>query len=335
MFYYKTAYSSIKNDCPIMPLPLLLITVATSVVLYYYTYRECFRNIPTIIFYSIASFGIFSGITYYPIYSTTVIQLLCTSSIITLLYTITTRIVIQDKLLIFDFSDMLSLFNVAIQLFSYGLFFLATAAIILSITLDGFSIKSHKYYVKTNSNETVSSQTTQNNMETLLLLQDEEWIKLNDGEKLQVMQTVTNIECNFLKISDNIIVEARDLEPAINSFYDYKNNKIILDTKHLSVAAPTFVLKSVCHEIRHAWQNKLIDLYDMSDGKLYHSLLSDYDIVQFKEDFSDNNPTSNDDIISYSQYSEHEAENYAENAVKDYKYRICSYMVNHNYDFEL
>ena len=50
--------------------------------------------------------------------------------------------------------------------------------------------------VKSTNADTLEEQTIANNMETLLLLQDEEWEKLNIEEKLDVMQTVANIEAS-------------------------------------------------------------------------------------------------------------------------------------------
>ena len=87
--------------------------------------------------------------------------------------------------------------------------------------------------IKSTNADTLEEQTIANNMETLLFLQEEEWKKLNIEEKLDIMQTVANIEASYLGLPNELNVAVGNFEETKLGVYQDEIHTIYINLSHL------------------------------------------------------------------------------------------------------
>ncbi len=105
------------------------------------------------------------------------------------------------------------------------------------------------------------------NMDTFLLLQDEEWKKL-DGDyqkKLDILQTVVNCEGRYLSFNRPINVVAEYLGSSTWAYYSDNDGRIVVNERILDRPSED-VLKSVLHECYHCAQHQYVEIYKSLDG---------------------------------------------------------------------
>lgn len=113
-----------------------------------------------------------------------------------------------------------------------------------------------------------SAQTISNNIDTILLLREDEWSTLLVQEKLNTLQTVANIEAHYLGLPNELHVGADNLGEGTLACYNDNTYTISIDLEHLENASVYDVLDSCCHEAYHSFQHRLVDAYNMSDDSL-------------------------------------------------------------------
>ena len=74
----------------------------------------------------------------------------------------------------------------------------------------------------------VEEQTIANNMETLLLLREDTWKTLSAEEKINVLQTVANIEQRYLGLPNELNVGASNLREGLAGYYSDSTHEIIV-----------------------------------------------------------------------------------------------------------
>ena len=104
----------------------------------------------------------------------------------------------------------------------------------------------------------LSEQTIANNMDTILLLQEDEWEKLSAQERLDVLQTVANIEQRYLGLPNELNVGVANLDADILEYYTDKTHEIIVSADSLLYDSPWEVLDTICHEAYHSYQYRLV-----------------------------------------------------------------------------
>lgn len=173
-----------------------------------------------------------------------------------------------------------------------------------------------------------SDQTMENSMDTLLLLQESEWKDLPVDERLDVLQTVVNIEKNNLGMSTDLNLRAASLKQGLSGYYSDSRQEIVVNLETLKDAAAQEMLEVVCHEVRHGYQHRLVDAFRsvddaykelsvFSDAKVYEEELSNY---------IDGNGGKDEMWDYYQQDVERDARNYAESCVEKYFVRINVYI---------
>lgn len=179
--------------------------------------------------------------------------------------------------------------------------------------------------VKLTDTNTLQEQTIANNMEMLLLLQDEKWSELNVQDKLDVMQTVANIESHYLGLPNELNVSVINFqENKLGSYVD-RIHTIYISLPHLETASAREVLDTCCHEAFHAYQHRLIDAYNSTDEKVKNLRIYNKTVVYLEE--FDNYIFGEQDFHGYyGQLCETDARNYAKDAVKDYYDKIYKYL---------
>lgn len=169
------------------------------------------------------------------------------------------------------------------------------------------------------------SQTIDNNMDTIVLLQDYIWEELTLQERLEVLQVVANIEQTSLGLPHELNVITTNCDEFVTGRYHDAKHEIIISIDCLLQAESQDVVGTVCHEARHAAQRRIIDAYDDVRVEL-KSLEMFQEAAIFKEEFA--NPVDSAEDISgyFHQKTEIDAYAYSDRAKKVYFERINEYV---------
>ncbi|MBE6995353.1 MAG: hypothetical protein E7429_01270 [Ruminococcaceae bacterium] len=166
-------------------------------------------------------------------------------------------------------------------------------------------------------------ETIAKNIDVVLLLQEEEWAHLDAAKRLDVMKTIADIEANYLGIPE-VTVCTGELEEFILGHYTDGTRTITLNSDALASADAHTMLTTICHECYHAYQHRLVDLYNELDPE-NKDLLLFYEAAQYRNEFA-NYIDGFDDYYAYrSQWCEADSTEYAEDSVIDYYRRIDQY----------
>ncbi len=166
-------------------------------------------------------------------------------------------------------------------------------------------------------------QTIEDNMDIVLLLQPDEWEGLEVREKLNVMQTIANIEARYLGLSNELNVGADELEGITLAQYNDATYTISIDLEHLENSPAGEVLDSCCHEAYHSYQHRLVEDYSAADTK---DLFQYQDAAVYAQEFGQYIDGDDDPMAYYTQKCETDAREYAETAVLRYYTRISEYL---------
>lgn len=163
--------------------------------------------------------------------------------------------------------------------------------------------------------------TVENNIETIRLLWEEEWKKLNPQQKMDVLGVVLNIEIRYLGLNHEVYLKGNVLDGETSAHYNHKDHEIVMDIGQLKTADAADVLDSLCHECYHAYQYQVIALYEETPEKYRNMLLFQY-VGNYIEETSNYKDGNKDMAEYYYQTMEIQARQYAKCAVADYYDRI-------------
>lgn len=172
--------------------------------------------------------------------------------------------------------------------------------------------------------QNIEEQTIENNMETLVALYDGSWSALTAREKLNVLQTVANIEQRYLGLPHELNVEVEDQDGNTAGTYNDETHEILISTKCLLYDSPWELVNTICHEAYHAYQHRLVDLWNHADEdsrglKIFRRVRS------YAEEFQNYVGTEDDFYTYYIQRCESDARDYADDAERDYYWKIRDY----------
>lgn len=158
-------------------------------------------------------------------------------------------------------------------------------------------------------------------MEELRQLEAERWAELTLEERLNVLQTVANIERTYLGVPHELFVGAGMLDEGTVGCYNPVTNQIALSLDHLAEDDVEEVLDTVLHECYHAYQRSLVELYGQSPER-YRDLQIFSAAQDYAEEMADYQDGT-DFSAYYSQRCEQDARRYAEAGVQDYYERLA------------
>lgn len=180
--------------------------------------------------------------------------------------------------------------------------------------------------------EEVEEQTINNNIDSVLMLQDsvlmlqeELWVDLSVPERLNILQTVANIERRYLGIPHELNVGVANLGEYTLGCYDDRKHQIIVSLDSLINDPAEEVLNTVCHESYHAYQHCIVSVLENADEESKKLRLF-RDARNYAEEFCDYMSGGNGFYDYYYQECEMDAREYAEEAVFDYYKRIGEYL---------
>ncbi len=183
----------------------------------------------------------------------------------------------------------------------------------------------------TTENQTLSAstegETIAKNIDTVLLLQEEYWTELTVDERLSVLRTIADIETNYLGIPEvDLCTEV--LEENVLGHYVDETRTVTINLSYLATEPAREMLSTLCHEVYHSYQHRLVEFYDTLTAE-EKELLIFYEASRYKDEFA-NYIDGNEDLEGYlAQYCERDSDNYAEEAILDYYHQIYAYNVQH------
>lgn len=183
--------------------------------------------------------------------------------------------------------------------------------------------------VPPSTNESTNEQTITNNIDTVLLLQDELWDTLSANQKLDVLQTIANIERRYLGIPSELWVGVAELKEGTAANYNDSTHGIMINMDSLLNDSSWELLDSVCHEAYHAYEHRLCDVYESlreEDKQLRIFRQSGI----YSNEFCNYENGEKDFYKYYNQKCEEDARSYAEDAVNDYYSRIEKYLLEND-----
>lgn len=155
-----------------------------------------------------------------------------------------------------------------------------------------------------------TDQTIAVNEECLLLLEESRWRALSVRQRLDVMQTVANVECGELGLPGALTVGADDLGQGVYGCYDDQSRRILLDLDMLREEPSCQALITVCHEAFHSYQHRMIDVYDQV-GQESRTLQFLRDAGTYRMEFGDYQDGEEDFEAYEAQACETDARSYA------------------------
>lgn len=165
------------------------------------------------------------------------------------------------------------------------------------------------------------THTFASNLETLCLLRDEAWVKLSLEERLGVLQTIANIEQNYLGLSHELNVGAKTLDEGVLGCYYESEHLVLISIDCLLNESSYKCVEVTCHECRHAYQYCLTCAFESLDTK-YKTLLLFSSVRSYKTEFN-NYIDGKDDLHGYlSQKCENDAYLYGLMSADEYFQRI-------------
>lgn len=170
--------------------------------------------------------------------------------------------------------------------------------------------------------------TMEANMSTVLKLQPAEWEDLNTRERIDVLQTVCNVETHYLGLNDPVTVQGDNLSPYTLGAYSDAQKLIRINLNHVENDPVEEVLSTLLHEIHHSYEHRLADVFDNISPE-YRDLRLFKDATHYSQEVDDYiNPR--EDYYGYmTQRLEMDSEKYAELGVQEYYARIETWIEEH------
>ena len=169
-----------------------------------------------------------------------------------------------------------------------------------------------------------------NNMDKALLLQEEEWDKLDNDEKMDVLKCIARVEERYLGLTDHVNVIAEEMEnDTTRGYYSHSDLKVAISSDYLEVCRAKDAVEVLCHEMFHAAQHSFVRICkDMNEEDRYLYFLRDAYIYEDEfRNYKGSNIYGHTEY--YSQKCEEDAREYAKESVIDIYDRIFEY-IEHN-----
>lgn len=157
----------------------------------------------------------------------------------------------------------------------------------------------------------------ESNMDVVIKLKSDIWEGLSTKKRIDVLQTVCNIETHYLGLYDSVTVQGDNLSPYTLGSYVDNLRLIRINLDHIENDPVEEVLSTLLHEVHHSYEHRLADVYN-SVSTEYRDLrlLRDASHYSHEVDYYIN---PREDYYGYmSQYLEMDSEKYAEFGVQEY-----------------
>lgn len=163
------------------------------------------------------------------------------------------------------------------------------------------------------------------NIEVIADIEPSRWTELNIQEKLNVCQKIVNCEARYCGLSHEISVGTDDLSYGTLAYYSDSTHQVVIDMSHLENSYSYDVLKTLVHEVHHAYQHEQVELYQKLDED-ERNLLMFYDASVYMEEFADYEDGNENFYAYYTQLAEIHAREAGETESLEYIEAINEYL---------
>lgn len=174
-------------------------------------------------------------------------------------------------------------------------------------------------------NDIRDEDTMEANKAAVLKLWPSEWENLSTHERIDVLQTVCNIETHYLGLSDPISVQGDKLSPYTLGVYSDTQKVILINLDHIENNHVEDVLSTLLHEIHHCYEWRLAEACDTIPSE-YRDLRLFKDAAHYSQEINHYTDPRKDYWEYMSQHLEMDCETYAELGVGEYYTRIEKWM---------
>ena len=148
-----------------------------------------------------------------------------------------------------------------------------------------------------------------------------EWENLSTHERIDVLQTICNIETHYLGLRDPVSVLGDNLSPTTLGAYSDSQKVILINLDHIENDNVEDVLSTLLHEIHHSYEHRLAEVFANVPSE-YQDLRLFKDADHYSQE-ADHYINPRKDYCEYmSQHLEIDCETYAELGVIEYYTRI-------------
>lgn len=162
-------------------------------------------------------------------------------------------------------------------------------------------------------------------MPTLVQLEEDTWQTLTLQQKLDVLQTVIDLEQSSLGLPYALTARVAQVEGDVIASYNDRSLTITISADDLETRSGGYMLEAICHEAYHAYQYRLLDLYTAAPEQS-RSLQVFRSVEQYEKEFRDYESGEEDFEAYYTQACESDARDYAEERVQWYVMKLHMYM---------
>lgn len=154
--------------------------------------------------------------------------------------------------------------------FVYRSKLLMTAILVLSLLVLSVSSAISGYVTRKEQEKVVYTDTINsilstmdNNVEAVSRLESSCWNALPKNHRLATIQEIIDIECKYLGIPYPLTIELKEMsDESILGSYSHKNKTIHINKNVFAEASGKFLLSILLHEVYHAYQNTILDVYE-------------------------------------------------------------------------
>ena len=166
-----------------------------------------------------------------------------------------------------------------------------------------------------NMNIEADSGTLKNNEKVILMLQEKSWNKLSLTERVNTLVAIADMECVYLGMPKDLVIAAdHTLEDTTLGTYEYRENEITINMNVIYESGEQS-LEVLLHEIRHAFQHRLVEAYRKIDDE-EKNLKVFQEIKLFASEFR--NYEDKNYKIYYNQRCEQDCREYARERMEEY-----------------
>lgn len=173
-----------------------------------------------------------------------------------------------------------------------------------------------------------TGDTIEKNIKELSILNKKQWDKASVKQRINLAQTIVNIESEYLGLSHPINVGGDNLKEHTLALYSNRTKKIMIDINHLEKASADDFLESVLHESYHACQDEYVAAFN-DVKKKYKNNFFLKSAKKYSDEFKNYKQAKANDTKSlmdyYWQDLERDARSYSKQRDIEYEYAIKEY----------
>lgn len=207
--------------------------IALSCIAGFLTEMRARRNAVSIFFNLLCGYGIYTVLTYFQIRKTLIIIYLVMAAALSVIYAVFAIIrEIKNTGQVLR-GPVIHTSLMAQRLMEAGLALIMVVSRI-NLLFGSTIIRSG---VSSGTQASMNEQSLSNNMETVILLHEDTWETLTVKERLDVLQTIANIEQRYLGLPNELNVGAANLSSVVAGYYSDNTHEIVINMDSL-LSAP-------------------------------------------------------------------------------------------------